>query len=459
MTWDEADNFASLHGAHLALLPTSADLAWFHQNFKSPSPVWTGASDSGFEKKWFWSDGSAVDQKLWKENSPDNLTTNNPNGEDFGAISSDGPKLEDHHRLQKYPALLEWRLDGSQPASLESQLARTGEALNNKRTPTFPCGTYNVGGSRFLLVDKSVNWDEASLIASNAGGHLAVPSSEREASFMALTLKSALSDIGSCWIGGRRDESLPEIWKYVTGEAFTFINWLEGQPDNFEENENYLVIRRQGDSLGANDEDQSGTDTNHFLIEWSVPALRNMPKASAKNLDDDELLAALEELREKIRDRHGRDYRKFRRKYDDVVQDFLKDTITAINNQELLPAPIKARFVEEVKKYLDDNELPESLPAAAPERLKRKLKDAREEAERLQSEYEEDFKEAMQDYLDLLIKTANTVLKEGEEAKGKIFILENTVTKGNTDRFNQIMDNKKIPLPVEPEEEDGDGDE
>ncbi len=453
MTWDEANNFANLHGAHLALLPTSADLAWFHDNFKSPSPVWTGASDSGFEKKWFWSDGSAVDSKLWKKDSPDNLATDNPNGEDFGAISSSAPELEDHHRLQKFPSLLEWRLDGSTPASLDAQLARTGEALNNKRTPIFPSGTYNVGGSRFLLVEKNHNWDQASLMATNAGGHLAVPSNEKEASFIALTLKSALRDLGSCWIGGKRDDNLPEIWKYVTGESFTFVTWLEGQPDNFEENENYLVIRKDGDALGANDEDQSGNETNHFLIEWSVPALRNMPKASASDLEDSDLLAALEELRDKIRDRHGRAYRKFRRKYDDVVQDFLKDTITAINNQERLAAPIKARLVEQVKVYLDNNELPDSLPVASPERLKRKLADAKEEAKTLQKEYEEDFNEAMQDYLDLLIKTANSVLQEGEEAKGKIFILENTVTKGNDKRFDQIMDNKKVPLPVKPEEE------
>jgi hypothetical protein len=290
-------------------------------------------------------------------------------------------------------------------------------------------------------------------MATNAGGHLAVPSNKKEASFIALTLKSALRDLGSCWIGGKRDESLPEIWKYVTGESFTFVTWLEGQPDNFEENENYLVIRKEGDALGANDEDQSGNETNHFLIEWSVPALRNMPKASASDLEDSDLLAALEELRDKIRDRHGRAYRKFRRKYDDVVQDFLKDTITAINNQERLAAPIKARLVEQVKVYLDNNELPDSLPAASPERLKRKLADAKEEAKTLQNEYEEDFNEAMQDYLDLLIKTANSVLQEGEEAKGKIFILENTVTKGNDERFDQIMDNKKVPLPVKPEEE------
>jgi len=455
MTWDEANNFANRHGAHLTLLPTSADLVWFHKNFQSASPVWTGASDSGFEGKWFWSDGSAVDEKVWVENSPDNRISDNPNGENFGAISPDTPQLEDHHRLQKFPALLEWKLDGSNPASLGAQLARTGEALNNKRTPIFPPGTYNVGGSRFLLVKKNVTWDEASLIASNAGGHLAVPSNEKEASFMALSLKSSLDDSGSCWIGGKRDESLPEIWKFVTGEAFTFITWLEDQPDNSGEDENYLVIKKEGTYLGANDEDKNGTNTNHFLIEWSVPALRNMPRTSESGTRENDLLAALEKIRDKIRYRHARAYNKFRKQYDRVVEDFLKDTIDTIKSFPFLSETIKDDLIEQYEGYLERNELPDSIPEASPGRLKRKLKEAKEETKALKEGYEDQFDEAMQDYLDLLTKTANSVLKKGEVAKGKIFILENKVTTDNEDRFEKIMDNKKVPLPEKPAGEEG----
>ncbi len=448
MTWDEANDFANRYGAHLALLPATTDFAWFHENFQSPSPVWTGASDSGFEEKWFWSDGSAVSSKVWVEKSPDNSITDNPDGEDFGAISSSSPNLEDHHRLQKFPALLEWRLDGSTPASLASQLARTGEALNNKRTPIFPSGTYNVGGSRFLIVKDTVNWEEASRIASNAGGHLAVPSNNKEASFIALTLKSSLDDSGSCWIGGKRDGNLPEIWKFVTGEAFSFITWLEDQPDNSGEDENYLVIKKKGNSLGANDEDKNGTNTSHFLIEWSVPALRNMARASVNGKGEDGLLSALEKIRDKIRYRHGRAYDKFRKKYDGVVEGFLKDLISSIKSYPL-GEDIKEDLIEQYEGYLERKELPDSLADAYPGRLKRKLKEAKEETKALEEEYEDQFDEAMQDYLDLLTKTANSVLKKGEVAKGKMFILENKVTTDNKDRFEKIMDKEKVPLPKE----------
>ncbi|MDB4493488.1 hypothetical protein N9227_00485 [bacterium] len=112
-------------------------------------------------------------------------------------------------------------------------------------------------------------------------------------------------------------------------------------------------------------------------------------------------------------------------------------------------------LIEQYEGYLERSELPDSIPEASPGRLKRKLKEAKEETKALKEGYEDQFDEAMQDYLDLLTKTANSVLKKGEVAKGKIFILENTVTKDNTDRFDQIMDNKKVPLPEKPAEENG----
>ena len=234
---------------------------------------------------------------------------------------------------------------------------------------------------------------------------------------------------------------------------------IKRQPDNLNENEPCLAIKSEKGKLGANDEGPNGNKTSHFLIEWSVPALRNMPKTSGLGGGDDALLAALEEVRDKIRARHGRDYRKFRREYDEVIQDFLKDTITDINNMERIPGPIKAGFVAEIQKYLDKNELPENLPPGAPGKMKRELEDAREESKALKKEYEEDYQKAKEDYLDALLDTSKAVLKKGEEAKGKMFILENTVTKDNNDRFNQIMENKKVPLPEEPAEEEDEKDE
>ena len=453
MTWDEARHFASSSGAQLATLKSTEELQWFHDKFKSPTPVWLGASDSGFEKRWAWDEGIPVDETLWAPGSPDNKTDRSPNGEDFIAISSSKPVLEDHFRLDKFPFLLEWKLDGNTPASLDAQLARTGQALNNKKTPTFPSGTYNVGGSRFLLVNREVSWEDAQILATNAGGHLAVPSNESEAAFLALMLDDHLKEGDSCWIGGRRDPETPEIWQYVTGEIFTFLTWLDNQPDNDNENEDRLVIRKRDGRLGGSDETIQGHDTTHFFIEWSAPSRRNLPTTTPFETRQSALLETLEEVRDEIRNRYGRDYRKFRKKNDEIIEDFIQNTITAINNNERLSPPIKARLVERVKVFLKENRLPAQLPPMAPDNLKRKLADAQEELKERREEYEVEYDKAKETYLNRLLERAKELVKEGEEAKAKVLILENTVTENDDNRFKSILRGDKVPLPEPPQDD------
>ncbi|MEN8772506.1 MAG: hypothetical protein ABF382_03040, partial [Akkermansiaceae bacterium] len=179
-----------------------------------------------------------------------------------------------------------------------------------------------------------------------------------------------------------------------------------------------------------------------------------MPNVSANGTGEDTLLADLEKIRDKIRFRHGRAYERFRKDHDGIVEDFLKDTIDAINSFPFLGETIKDTLLEEYEGYLERKELPDSIPEASPGRLKRKLKEAKEETKILKEEYEDEFKEAKRDYLDLLTKTANSVLRKGEANKGRIFILENKVTTDDDDRFEKIMESEKVPLPVEPTKED-----
>lgn len=455
MTWDEANRFAMTHGAHLAVAPTPDDLTWLHENVTRATPVWMGASDSGFETKWHWLDGRPVASSLWAEGSPDNATRQSSAGEDFAALASEQARLEDHFRLRKLPCLLQWRLDGTNPASFQAQLARTGRALENKKSPVFPAGTDNIGGSRFLLVEGGITWEDASALAAAAGGHLAVPSNEKEVSFLALTLKNELVEDQHCWIGGRRSPQTPEIWQYLTSESFTFLTWLPGEPGEEVIKEDRLALKNSEGRIGAcalSGEEEG----SHFFIEWSAPSRRNMPTLSALDLREEELLEALEEVREDLRQDHGRDYRKYRKARDEVVEDFLENAITTINNQERLNSTVKARLVEEVKKFLDDNRLPEELPRAAPNELRGKLKTARSRVEQLDADYLDSFEKAKADYLEALTQAAKAVLKNGEEAKAAMFILEKSVTAEDDKRFERILDDDRVPLPEKPPAEDED---
>lgn len=463
LTWREARDFAEEHGARLASLQTSDKLKWAAGTFKDSLPSWVGASDSGTEKRWFWNDGTAVDSSLWAEGQPDDNTSRDLQGEDFATLSQKGPNLEDQPDLNQHPFILEWQNDGARPGALDEQLTRTGDALRTKRPPIFPNGTFNIGGARFLLIKRSLDWNAASKLAQDAGGHLAVLSNAKEAAFAYQYLKDRLPEDSSCWFGAKRNELAPDVWKNVTGELFEFHQWFPGQPDNFGENENHLVLLHKGGAIGANDASSEASSADYLLLEWSVPSLQNLPKVSSKtgNLADAE--EALEKIREEIRDLHGREYRKHRRKHDDAVEDFIKDAISEVNDTDRLSAPLRAEAVEYLEGFLEQNKLPDELPKRAPDSLNRELKEAKAEVAEANAAGKQNFDIAKGEYLKALSTTATVAFGQGHDETGNALTIEGKLIAANDDRFHAIMSNRDVPFPVEApppaEEENNEGED
>ncbi len=466
MTWPQAATFAKRHGAQLANLPSKADLEWAHENLKPQGDLWLGAADSGTEGRWFWNEGTTVDPSLWKEDEPNNMTVQAPEGEDFAVLTAGAPTFDDRYEGDQYEFLLEWKLDGSQPGSQEAELERIGQALAAGQTPVFPTGTYNVGGSRFLPINRLMQWFEAREAAKAAGGHLAVFSNQAESDFASRILTSRLEENISCWTGMIRDRDSASGWKTITGEPFAFAKWHEHQPDDMEGNQNHFVLKKLGGVVSGNDTGHGGRRTRWFLIEWSVPSLRNTstnsnpaPETPQTNDNpatkvDPAAMAEVEEIRDLVRNFHSRDYRKFRRKYDKVVKDFIGDTISTVNNANKLSAPVRAKIVEELKDYEKRNELPKTLPKTlpklAPKPLRRTLKKAHRETDALWEGYGKNFDEAKTDYLDRLTEAADRAYKKNQKSIGDTLLLEASTTKEDDDRFHQIMDKKKVPLPTPP---------
>ena len=443
MTWHAAREFAEDHGGQLANLKTPESIEWASKELKYKLPLWVGASDSGFEGKWFWDEGDPVSSGLWAGGQPDDRTSRNADGEDFAALSTANAGIEDHPLTASFPFIIEWKNDGSRPGSLESQLARTGEAFSKKTTPIFPTGTINVGGARFLPVKRALDQGDASTLANEAGGHLAVFSNSDEAAVISKLLLEMLESDFSCWMGARRDELAPEIWHNVTGELFEFYQWLSGQPDD----DPFLVLRREGNSIGADGETSAGHSTSHALIEWSVPSLQNLPKKSALSGDAGDGAATLDKIRDEVLDRHGRDYRKYRRKYDKTVEDFLEDSMTAVNNARRLPGPSKAEIVESLKEFKELNKLPPSLPAGVPQEIRDQLDEAREELDQLWEDYKPDFENAKTDYLRNLDFGVKTAAQQRQVGTGKYLTAESELVGKDEARFHKIMNGERVAGP------------
>jgi len=457
MTWHEAREYAESHGAQLANLKTPGDLQWAEKEFKKHLPLWVGASDSGTEKKWFWDGGLPVDSALWSENEPNNSTSENQDGEDFAILSQSGPRLEDSPAQAENAFLLEWKNDGTRPGGIDRQLQRTGEALKQKRPPVFPTGTFNVGGARFLLVRRQVEWDTASQIAREAGGHLAVFSNPNEAAFAHKLIKDNLPPESRCWLGARRSKNSPEVWETVTGELFDFIEWSPDQPDANDGSQAFLSLLNKDGQVGADDHREQSPDTRHFLIEWSVPSLQNLPDKDALPGNVANVSEVLEAIRAKIRDQHGPDYRKFRRKYDKAINDFLDDAISAINNENRIPAPLRAEYVEYFKGFKEANKLPDSLPTRAPGPMQRQLEEARKKSTEAWDEYQADFEIAKADYLKALATASAAAFAKSAAETGKALTLESKMIVEDAERFHKIMRNDEVPFPAEAQPVGGDG--
>ncbi|HUF62689.1 MAG TPA: hypothetical protein VMN36_11490, partial [Verrucomicrobiales bacterium] len=265
MAWDQAAAFAEAHGAHLAVLPSTEDRRWFGEQFfqgAEEKAVWVGAGATP-DGKWLWIDGS--------RSNPDNEPAAPPETDHRIALSTSATAdAIAAYAAQVFPFAIQWRENGENPGSYLAQLKRAGEdsQSGDRESVRYPIGTLAYGEARYVLVDGSRSWDEARLLAQEAGGHLAVASSPEESQWYRDAFQSFLGGGGNLWLGGYKLKE-GDPWQWLTREAWTFSEWLPGQPGE-NPSQNRLLLRGQSTgpigwvvSSGAKGEAQA------LLLEWS----------------------------------------------------------------------------------------------------------------------------------------------------------------------------------------------
>ena len=119
-------------------------------------------------------------------------------------------------------------------------------------------GSFN--GNYYCLIPGNYDWEEAMKLCQEMGGHLATVTSKEEDAFLyRLWKKSGVTN--PCWLGAT-DKDEKGVWKWVTGEAFTYKGWSSGQPVSTK-NHNYLEYYKDG---WYNDDNDSYKDS--FICEW-----------------------------------------------------------------------------------------------------------------------------------------------------------------------------------------------
>jgi hypothetical protein len=160
-----------------------------------------------------------------------------------------------------------------------------------ENTPVTKWRTEDGGNDHYYAVTCStegrITWDNAQAAAEASGGHLVTNTSAEEnafvfgladdAGFWNLTTFKCL--VGP-WLGGLQPAGSSEPaggWKWVTDEPFTYTNWEEGDPDNFDGDDKIIFWGGCGgqgrspfwvDLVG----DQRGEVTS-YVTEWETPPL------------------------------------------------------------------------------------------------------------------------------------------------------------------------------------------
>lgn len=99
----------------------------------------------------------------------------------------------------------------------------------------------NGNGYELILAEGGITWADAEQAAEEMGGHLATITSAEENEFIVSALGIGRNPY---WLGGFQvaGSAEPDLeWQWVTGEAFDYTNWANGEPNN-QNNEDALAF-------------------------------------------------------------------------------------------------------------------------------------------------------------------------------------------------------------------------
>lgn len=264
MTWSEASKFAEDHGGHLATPLSSADRDVITKRMTGKiQRTWIGGGARG-KNNWAWVTGEP-----WTYRNPATTLGSCASLTRTGVIKA-------RPNGEKNPFVIQWSADGSNPGSITAQLQRLAPTLDTP-SPAWPPTSVTQENRVFLIVQKSVSWDEADFIASTGKGHLAVASNPIETSFINDHLNASLSNGSSVWLGGRREN---DLWTWSTGEPWEQASWKPNSPDGGPNHTALRFVKESGES-GWDDASPSAGNTTGFLIEWSTDSAQAKANGTA----------------------------------------------------------------------------------------------------------------------------------------------------------------------------------
>jgi hypothetical protein len=120
-----------------------------------------------------------------------------------------------------------------------------------------------------------ISWSQSRAAAQQLGGYLTTLTTASESAFVA-RLKFTNRGVN---LGGFQDRSSPEFsepsggWRWVTGEPWSYANWLAGEPNNAGAGEDFLMFAQTNvwdDKWADQDELCPRCEPHFFAVEWDA---------------------------------------------------------------------------------------------------------------------------------------------------------------------------------------------
>ena len=218
LSWDTAAEYARACGGYLMTVTSAQEqelISQYRNQNDSSAKLWLGATDVETDQDWKWITGEPFEYDHWAENEPNNNSGANP--ESYLGTTTDGY----------------WNDFVDAPEDITGFIVEL-EPIEQD--------IVNFEGHVYVLYGINTSWHSAEAFAEANGGHLVTIANEAEEN----TITYFVSELtGSVWIGAT-DENENWHWTWVTGEAFDYDNWNDGEPNDANDGEDYVEFYTNG---------------------------------------------------------------------------------------------------------------------------------------------------------------------------------------------------------------------
>ncbi len=254
---DDADSYSQSRaesvcaemGGHLVSIESQEEQDFVNGILGSKDNYWIGLVRDG--SSWRWTDGTEFSFTQWDDNQPDNYENSEDavrlaaRDIDFGEWSCNGGYWLDTNELgdndaplSSFGYIIEWE-------SQEDHLAYL--VGNNTTAPTQKAEIEDLisfGGHYYKVYDNAnATQTECENKCAELGGHLVSIESQAEQDFV----NGILGSSENYWIGLVRAGS---TWRWTDGTSFSFTQWDDNQPDNYQDSENAVRLAAKDIDFG-----------------------------------------------------------------------------------------------------------------------------------------------------------------------------------------------------------------